>query len=79
MGRFELTLIAAQQVLETFCNIRLLTSQITAHLFLEEIITSSIEVFQDLESDMAVGIRNLGIATRAAAESNVIVQQNAGS
>jgi hypothetical protein len=37
----------------------LLRSRIKTHSFLEEIITSSKEVFKDLESDMAVRIRTL--------------------
>jgi len=46
---------------------------------LEEIITSSIEVYKDFESDMAVEIRKLCNPTRETAESHIIVQQNAGS
>jgi len=47
--------------------------------FLEEIITSSIEVCYDFVSHMAVGMRKLRNPTRATAESNVIVKHNAGS
>jgi len=36
-------------------------------------------VFKDLEFDMPVGIRQLGNATRKTAESNVTVEQTAGS
>ena len=46
--------------------------------FLEEIITSSNEVFNDCESDKAVGIRKLGNLTRETAESNVTGMQTAG-
>jgi len=46
---------------------------------LEEIITSSHEVFEDVESDMAVGIRRLGNQTGETAKHNIIVTQNASS
>jgi len=36
-------------------------------------------VFEDFESDMAVGIRNLGNLTRETAESNDTVKETAGS
>jgi len=49
------------------------------HAFLEEIITSSNEVFKDFESDMAVGIRKLVNLTRETAESNNTVHLLAGS
>jgi len=49
------------------------------HLFLEEIITCSIELFTVFESDMAVEIRTIGKPTRVNAETNIIVQQNAAS
>jgi len=46
---------------------------------LEEIITSSNEVFKDCVSDMVVEIRKLGILTQETAENNDIVTQNVGS
>jgi len=49
------------------------------HSFLKEIITSRIEVFKDLESDMAVEIRKLGNPTRGKAENNDTARQTAGS
>jgi len=63
----------------TICKVRSLKSQMKTSSFLEEIITSSIMVYKDCESDMAVGIRKLGNTTRVTAESKVIVQQIAGS
>ena len=36
-------------------------------------------MFKDFESDMAVGIRNLGNPTRKTAEGNDTVKQTAGS
>jgi hypothetical protein len=45
---------------------------------LEEIFTSCNEVFIDLESNMAVGIRKLGNLTWETVGSNVIGKQNAG-
>jgi len=46
--------------------------------FLEEIITSSNEVFKDYVSDMAVEIRTLGNLTQKTAENNDTVKQTAG-
>jgi hypothetical protein len=46
---------------------------------LEEIITSSKEVFKSFESYMPVGIRMLGDPTRETAENNNKVKQTAGS
>jgi len=46
---------------------------------LEEILTSSNEVFKDFQSDMAVGIRKLGNATRNTAKGNDTVKQTADS
>jgi hypothetical protein len=48
-------------------------------MVLEEILTSSNEVFKDFESDMAVGIRKLGNLTRETAESTDTIQRTAGS
>jgi hypothetical protein len=48
-------------------------------LLLEEITICSIEVFKDIESNMAVGRRKLGNLTSATAKSNVIVQQYTSS
>jgi len=47
--------------------------------FLEAIITSTLEVFKDCESYVAVGIILVGIPTRVTAVSNVNIQQNVGS
>jgi len=47
--------------------------------FLEEIITSSNELFKHFESDMEVGIWKLGNPTREMAESNITVKLTAGS
>ena len=46
---------------------------------MEEITTSSKEVFKDFESDIAAGIRNLGNVTRKTAKGNDTVMQTAGS
>jgi len=59
-------------------DVKTLKSRIKPPSFLEEIITSSIDVFNDSESDMAVENRKLGNPTWATAESNIIVQQNTG-
>ena len=47
--------------------------------FLEDIITSSNEVFKDCVSDMAVEIQELGNPTRETAKNNHTVKQIAGS
>jgi hypothetical protein len=46
--------------------------------FLEEITTSTNEVFKDCVSDMAVGIKMLGNTTPKTAENNDTVKQTAG-
>ena len=74
IGRFEPTFIEAHQVLKMICKVRLLKSWIKTRSFLEEIITSSKEVFKDFEFDMTVRIRKLGNQTQKTAESNFIVQ-----
>jgi hypothetical protein len=61
------------------CNVRLVKSQIKTRSFLEEIITSSNEVFKHCVSDMVVEIGKLGNLTQEAAENNVTVTQIAGS
>jgi hypothetical protein len=43
------------------CKVRSLKSQIKKRLFLEDIVTSSNEVFKDFESNIVVGLRKLGI------------------
>ena len=79
IGCFESMFIETHQVSKTICKVRSLKSQKKTHSSLEEIITSSIEVFKDCESDMAVGIRKLGNTTQLTAECKVIVQQIACS
>jgi hypothetical protein len=65
--------------LKIIYNVTSLTSRIETSSFLEELITSSQEVFKDFESDMAVRIRMLGDPTRETAESNDTVKRTAGS
>jgi len=61
------------------CTVRSLKSQILTRSLLEEIITSSNDMLKDFESDMAVGIRQLGIPTRKTAESNDTAKYTVGS
>jgi len=61
------------------CNVRSLRSRIKTRSCLEEIITSSKEVFKDLESDMAVRIRTLVDSTQKPGESDDTVKQTASS
>jgi len=70
IGCFESTFIDADQASKMSCNVRSLKSRIMTRSFLEDIITSSSEVFKDFESNMAVGIRQLGNLTRKTAQSN---------
>jgi hypothetical protein len=72
------TFIEAQQALKMICNVRSLKSGIKTISFLEEIITSSNEVFKECVSDMVVEIGKLGIPTRETAENNDTVTQNVG-
>jgi len=50
-----------------------------AHSFLDNITASSNEVFEDFESDMEVGIRQLGNPTPKTAESNNTAKHAVGS
>jgi hypothetical protein len=59
-GHFEASFIEAHQPSMMIGKLTLLKSRIQTPLFLEEIITSTNEVFKDFESDMAVAIRKLG-------------------
>ena len=60
-------------------KVRSLKSRIKTHSFLEEIITSSKEVFKDLESDMSVRIRTLVDPTQKPGEGDDTVTQTASS
>jgi len=79
IGRFESTSIEARQASKMVCKVRSLNSRMKTRSFLEEIITSSNEVFKDFESVIVVGIRQLGNPTRKTAEINDIVKQTPGS
>jgi hypothetical protein len=69
----------AHQASKMICNVMSHKSQIKTHSFLEEIITSSNEVFKDCVSDMVAEIHKLGNPTRETAQNNDIVKQIAGS
>jgi len=60
-------------------KVRSIKSGIGTRSFLEEIITSGNEVFKNFESDLAVGIRQLGNPTQRTAESNNPAKQTAVS
>jgi hypothetical protein len=45
----------AHQPSKMICKVKSLESQIQTHLFFEDIITSTNEVFKDFVSDIAVG------------------------
>jgi len=60
-------------------QVRSLKSRIKTRSYLEEIITSSNDVFNDCVSDMAVEIQKLSNPTPETAENNDTVQQIAGS
>jgi len=72
-------LIEAHQELRMICDVKSLKSQIKTPSVLEEIITSSHEVFKDFGSDMAVGTEKPGNPTRETAESYIIAKRNACS
>jgi len=75
IGHFQGSFIEAHQASKIICNVRSPTSLIKKHSFLEGIITSSNDVFKDVESDMAWGIRMLGNLTGKTAERNYTVMQ----
>jgi hypothetical protein len=79
IGLFEPTFIAAHQALKMISKVRLLKSRIKKCSFLEAIITSRNELFEDCVSDLAVEIQNLGNPTRGTAEINDPVKQIVGS
>jgi len=54
--RFEPTFIEVHQASNMVCKVRSFKSRIKTRPFLEGIITSSNQVFNDVESDVAVGI-----------------------
>jgi len=56
LGSFETTFIETLQASKTIWEVRLLKAQIQTGSFLEDIITSSNEVFQDFECDIVVSI-----------------------
>jgi len=59
------------------CNVRLLKSRIKTRSLLEEIISSSKEVFKDLECDMAVRIGTLVDPTRKTGVTDDTVMRTA--
>jgi len=69
----------AHQVSKIICKVRSLKSRIKTPSTLEEIITSSNEVFKDSVSVMAVEIQKLGNPTQETAENNDTVKQIAAS
>jgi hypothetical protein len=79
IGSFEPTFIETHQASKMICKVRLVKSRIKLCSFLDDIITSSNEVFKDCVSDMVVKIRKLGNPTRKTAEDNDTVKQIAGS
>jgi len=78
-GPFEPTFIEAKQEYKSICNLGLLKSRIKTHSFLEEIITSSNEVFKDFVSDGVVGIMKLGNPTQETAKNNDTAKQTVGT
>jgi hypothetical protein len=69
----------ARQASKMIWKVRPLKSRIQTRSFLEEIITSSNEVFKDCVFEMAVEIRKLGNPTRETAGNNDTVKLIAGS
>jgi len=74
VGRFELTFIAAHQASKMLCDVGLLKSRIKTPSFLDDIITSSNEVFIDWESDMVEGIWMLREFSWQTDEGYIIVE-----
>jgi len=63
IGCLDPTFIEAHQASKMICNVRSLKSRLKTRSLLDEIITSSNEVFKDCVSDMVVEIGKLGIST----------------
>jgi hypothetical protein len=61
------------------CKVWSISSRIKTPSLLELIRTSNNEVLKDFESHLAVGISKLAHSTWNTAESNVAVEQTAGS
>jgi len=70
IGHFKPTFIEAHLVSKMICTVRSLKSREKTSSFLEEIIHSSNEVFEDFVSDIAVEIRKLGNMTRKTGKHN---------
>jgi len=79
MGRFEPSFIESHHASKMICNVRSLKSRRKTRSLLEDIITSSKEVFKDLESDIAVRIRTLVDPTRKTGVTDDTVKQTATS
>jgi len=62
----------AHQVSNMICKVRLLKSRIRICTYLEDIITSTNEVFKDLESDSTPGIQKPSSSTWEAVKRYVI-------
>jgi len=62
-----------------FCKLRWLRLRIKPHEFLEALITSSNEVFNDIVFDMAADLRKPGDPTPETAENHETVTQTACS
>jgi len=76
---FEPTFKEAQQASNMICKVMSLKSQIKTCSFLEDIITSSNEVFKEFASDMEVGIWMLDNSTSMAVINFDINKYNASS
>jgi len=70
IGCFEPTFIEAHQASKMICRVGSVKSWMKTRSILEQTLTSSNEVFQDFESDMAVGMRKLGNLTPKTASSH---------
>ena len=79
IGRLESTFVEAHQASKMICDVRLLKAGIKTRLILDKIITVSNEVFNNFESNMAVGITKLCDPARKTAEGNDTVQDTLGS
>jgi len=69
---FEPNLIDTHQVQNMICKVRLLKSWIQSWPFLEDVITISNTVFEDLECDIGVGVHTLGNWNWMVGHCNVI-------
>jgi len=78
IGHWKIPFIQVDQSLKVMCKIQSLTLSMHTGSYFEDIITSSSEVFTDLQSHIMVGIWKVGNPPQEAPKSDFIVNYNTG-